>query len=175
MKLPPYRWFLPFGGSGPVKRIGPATTICACLGTVSRRIFGAETGMGAVTHAQWYRPSPEAGSSSHKIAISISTVIKSLRSRPTESAVAAGYPGVVELLQHPRTHTARCPPARALPRPIDPPKCGELASFRQRACKRRRMGVDIVQAHAAEISTERKAGPAKAQATCRAISGCGRT
>ena len=44
-----------------------------------------------------------------------------------------------------------------------------------RACKRRRMGVDIVQAYAAEISTERTAGTAKAWSTCRAISGCGGT
>src|SRR5664280_142218 len=44
-----------------------------------------------------------------------------------------------------------------------------------RACKRRRMGVDIVPAYAAELSTERTAGTAKAWSTCRAISGCGGT
>jgi hypothetical protein len=51
----------------------------------------------------------------------------------------------------------------------------DRATHSDRACKRRRMGVDIVQAYAAKNSTERTAGTAKAWPTCRAISECGGT
>ena len=130
-ELPPYRWFLPFGGSGPVSRNGPATTICACLGMHVKAQFWGRKRDG--------RASPDPAS-------------------------RWGYEASL------KTGVSLHPPPAGMYR------AGLLPQYSiDRACKRRRMGVDIVQAYAAEISTERTAGTAKAWSTCRAISGCGGT